>query len=105
MLLSRLLMKYGIDVLCYPVLLASTRVVMLKNEEMTREEDDKREERDTQWSMPVTMRIGLACACVPCISVNWLVRARVGGERGCFFALRKSNAACLPLSRKSESER
>ncbi|CAE7877220.1 VSR7, partial [Symbiodinium necroappetens] len=30
---SRLLMKYSIDVVCYPILLASTRVVMLKNEE------------------------------------------------------------------------
>ncbi|CAE7757402.1 unnamed protein product [Symbiodinium sp. CCMP2456] len=32
---SRLLMKYGIDVVCYPILLASTRVVMLRNEEST----------------------------------------------------------------------
>jgi len=32
---TRLVMKYGIDVLCYPILLASTRVVMLKNEEST----------------------------------------------------------------------
>ena len=29
----RLIIKYGIDGLCYPVLLASTRVVMLKSEE------------------------------------------------------------------------
>ena len=35
-------MKYGIDVVCYPILLASTRVVMLKNEERTREEDCKK---------------------------------------------------------------
>ena len=32
--LGRLALKYGIDGLCYPVLLASTRVVMLKSEEL-----------------------------------------------------------------------
>ncbi|CAE6931776.1 unnamed protein product [Symbiodinium natans] len=32
---ARLAVKYGIDALCYPVLLASTRVVMLKSEEST----------------------------------------------------------------------